>query len=258
MPSCMIFYYKKEVFFVNFYEEKLKELQMLMKTKEYQEALRLINLELSMPYIPADFEAKLLKIKAKIPFDQLGNETHNLTPKEIFTLINSRELALMEKIGLMQALQSVNLRSYLDESNEILQSHLPNELKMILCYFLCEQQIDYDFTYQKNKETFSFNPEKFDLDTQEMVPMKVIEKLDSFLNSLSPQLLEMAKQIMVNVYAKAFPFNQKFDFTLLAKAIIKVVYQLNGLTDELPYNYSDGEQEIIERYLEWMRELDAI
>ena len=50
----------------NYYVKTLNEAKDLVKKEEYFKAMRIIEDELSMPYIPEDFEKELLSLKKAI------------------------------------------------------------------------------------------------------------------------------------------------------------------------------------------------
>ncbi|ATZ20225.1 DUF3196 family protein [Mesoplasma lactucae] len=240
---------------MNFYEERLLELQKLIDQNEIEQALKLINEELSMPYVPKDFEDDLIKLRTRILVEKINNEEHHLSSDKIFSLIKSDQTDLVEKVGLVKQLEESNLRKHISELQDLLNSDLTNEVKMMIIYLLNQQGINNDFNYKKNSKTLKINPMTFDFQTQEMVPLETIKLIDDELGSFSPQLVEMGKQIMVSLYGKLFPIQNEIDCAILAKAIIKIVYELN----DLPYNSNNGlDENKINEYKQMIKDLEVI
>jgi len=217
---------------MNYYEEVLAKINQLMEAEHYDEALKLIDLELSMPYVPKELETKLIDYRKEILSMVTKPNENNFSGELIFSLLENDNLSLDEKIGLLQKLEKVNVRNYLTQVNQFLNSKNKNELKTILIYLLANQEVDHEFTYENNLQKVTINPKKYDFKKSELIPLELINHLEQILPHDYPQLLEMGKVVVANLYYKLFPVNQTYDWQLMAQAIKERLLILNGISDQ--------------------------
>jgi len=235
---------------MNYYEEVLAKINQLMETEKYDEALKLIDLELSMPYVPKDLETKLIDYRKAILTVITKTSESNFSGELIFSLLKNDNLSLDEKIGLLQKLEKVNLRNYLTDVEQFLNSENQNELKTVLIYLLANQEIDHEFSYKNSLQKVVINPKTYDFEKSELIPLELINHLEKILPHEYPQLLEMGKIVVANLYYKLFPINQPYDWQLMAEAVKERLLILNGINDQNDSNPKLAEYEKLLQDLE--------
>jgi hypothetical protein len=223
---------------MNYYEETLAKIKELMTKQQYDEALRIVTNELKMPYVPKEFEKQLLFYQQEL-FAILGtNQKPELTGKELFAILNNEQINNDEKVGLFYQLEKFNLRNYLSEIKEFFNSNASLELKTILIYLLASQDVDQEFTYHGLQGEIKLNPKTFDFQESERFVEQLNDQLANDLPQDYPQLLEMAKIVVANLYYKLFPLLQTYDLLKLSQAIKNRLLIVNGIKN----NPSDDQQ----------------
>ena len=100
----------------NYYQECLEKIECLIKEGNNKEALRIIDEELSMIYIPKDFEEKLIEFKTDL-IETKSNK--HLSDEEIEAYLLKDEyfqlLALKE-------LEKRNVRQYMDLVQDVFEN----------------------------------------------------------------------------------------------------------------------------------------
>ena len=82
--SCVTYIEKKlSVFSNKFYDIMIIYLNSLINVGEKEKALKLVKEELSMPYIPMNFEDKFLEIYKEIAYIEKAGKEYNLSREKI-------------------------------------------------------------------------------------------------------------------------------------------------------------------------------
>jgi len=235
---------------MNYYDEILKKIQTLITENQNQEALNLVNEELSAPYVPKEVEAELKAAKQMLLTRLTADEHHEIQPQKVFKLLENPNLPLEEKLGILDILARSNLRQHLTEVQTLLNSTNDNELKTALIYLLADQKVDQSFTYNNGIEEVKVNPATFDFKKAELVPVETIHELEDTLPDDYPQLVPMAKTVAVTFYYKVFPLGGNYAWDKLAIAIKNRLLLANGIDDEF---FRDPEIIRYEKLLETLK-----
>lgn len=132
---------------MNYYQEKEKEINLLISKKEYGQALKIIEEELNVSYIPNLFEKKLINFKSLINSKEKPNLNYKkLDFNDVLKIINNPKLKLEIKYDMLSILTEFNLRKYLDDINKIfLNEKINNILKFKILNELKKQDINSSF-----------------------------------------------------------------------------------------------------------------
>lgn len=150
---------------MNYYDELIDSIKRLIDSKDYEEALNLINNELKLGYIPLNIEEKLKEYLKTLK--EATYSPKSLTEQDIeHYLFDSPEHQLLA----VDELNKRNLREFIDLCEKFLVSNGYDNAKALLVDSLIKQEINYDFKYVSNKIKTTFNPSK----------LKSVEESDEF------------------------------------------------------------------------------
>ncbi|MDO4500969.1 MAG: DUF3196 family protein [Erysipelotrichaceae bacterium] len=187
--------------FMDYYKKTLEDIYKLIDEKKNDEARSLIEEELKQVYIPRDFEEEIKKI-----LDEIGpkvNYLRALSDEGIEEyLFSTREKQLLA----VDALNSKNLRDYIDICNKYLCSDGFINAKVLLIESLIRQEISEDVKYVQDGMEYEFIP-RFCL---------LPEESDGFLEGIryleeiylkDPSKLQMAKELLYKEVMLNLPLN---------------------------------------------------
>lgn len=187
---------------MSYYLEIKEKIEHLIEQSQYQQALDLVNTELSMPYIPQEFLTDLKNfeqickselnegVSSAISFDVISDWLFDVDPIKV-------ESALI-------ALNEVNLRNYVNEIENLLVHH-PDKLVNSMILLACmNQQIDYDFKFNKFGLDYEVNPLYVEHPLESDGYLLAKERL-SDLSFKEPSLAELLSQLLVQEVIVALP-----------------------------------------------------
>ena len=169
----------------NFYEEKLKEVDLLIKDNKLLEATAILKEELSMPYVPEKYEKQFRKIFDETMFALLSdNGSHkSINIEELLSMLNKDEES--QSIAL-ELLKNHNLRPVASTLKARIESWTKEESlkRAFLFELLADQEINIDI----NIDGVNVNPQKNSiLNNNEVI--KGLKNIPTLVEK-SPQLLE--------------------------------------------------------------------
>lgn len=131
----------------NFYEETYQKIVDLIFDEKYEEAIKILDEELSMPYIPSEYESKFVIQRNKI--DSILNKdskksNNRLSFSYISDFFYEGNLEDIEKLDFCIAnLNYLNLRNKIEEVKDFFSlSRLPNWVKTDIFLILVNQKIE--------------------------------------------------------------------------------------------------------------------
>ena len=199
---------------MDFYEKTLQELEELLKEERYREAEKIFEEELSMAYIPRDFEEKLLELKKKLPVRQ---ESTDLSEDKIREYLFDRPEKQLLAVSL---LDKKNLRDLLPLCEEFLSSEKGYlNAKVLLVDSLIRQEIGEEVKMTDETAEYIFIPKYL------LLP----EESDGFLSGMAylekaflkePSKLYMARDLLYKEVMLKLPVNlEKEEGDYLGKKI---------------------------------------
>lgn len=145
-----------------YYEIQTINVLSLMELEKDEEAIKILEEELSMPYIPYKFD-EIFNSCYNSLIKKRRNSGNNYSPydllkddelKELLNPKNSNEIITMA----IYQLQKRNVRMYMDVIKEFLISKAPNYLKTLLLEVMSEQDINEDLNLFNGTLTMEVNP----------------------------------------------------------------------------------------------------
>lgn len=140
---------------MNYYEDLLKNIDDKINNNNLEEAKKLIEDELSTPYIPRDVEFQLKEYLSVIKLST--NSFKSLSDDEIASYLNG---SLEHQLIACNELDKKNLRDYIDLCKKYLEGNGFINAKALLIDSLIRQEINHEFTYSNDANKVVFNPSK--------------------------------------------------------------------------------------------------
>ncbi len=173
-----------------YYEEIKISIKNFLENKEFDKVLKIINEELSMPYIPMGFENFLLKSLEEIPSKNLGND-FTLSLEKVIDLLIQLDGNKENFIELVNQLRKYNLSNSLDDVNYYFIKSQNKRHKIQVFDILCEQNVDIELDYGNPSNTIAIkNNNEFILDRE-----LINSKLDKY-----PLLIEPSIELLYEIY----------------------------------------------------------
>lgn len=142
----------------NFYEETIEKINNLIKDNQIKEALKIIQDELSMPYIPKKYELIFKKLLNELEMkDKLKKRKYYSRDEIIDIFANFEQYEENFLLEISTYFEEQNWKGYEKIIDKIFQ--LPNlnkNIKIIIYNALTSQEINYDFIING----FKINPIK--------------------------------------------------------------------------------------------------
>ncbi|MBQ3419278.1 MAG: DUF3196 family protein [Erysipelotrichaceae bacterium] len=144
---------------MNYYDDILNKINELIKNNDINKALSIVEEELRAPYLPKDFNEKLLSI-----YDNFHKNNPFIMNDEMIEdfLYSTNEKQLIA----VDQLNKKNLREYIDLCNEYLTSKGFINAKVLLVDSLIRQEIGEEIKMDKDGLLFEFIP-KYQLPIEE-------------------------------------------------------------------------------------------
>lgn len=192
---------------MSYYDDILKKIDQLIDNKEYEKAISTLKEELSLAYIPKDFE-KTFKDRLNSISGLVENNGKTISDEEIVSYLKS---SYEKQLIAVNLLDNKNLRDYLDIVEEFLNGNGLKNAKVLLIDSLIRQEIS---------ETVKANIDDMDY---EFIPKYLLspENTDGYLE---------AKKKIEDYYLKE-PSKLKIALDLLYKETI-LMLPLNPETQE--------------------------
>lgn len=214
----------------NYYDELLKSVNRAMAEENYQQASRLIDDELAMPYVPETVMGQLESLKRDLA-GKLTAEKRQviMSPEEVYeSLFSDSESAYLA----LNYLKKANIRQYLGVIKDYLGSEDGNEMISSLLLELChDQQIHDELTVLKRGKI------------QKVIPAELGNVLDDrgfqdswqFLRDLlendNPSFLQQCQQVLIQYAYKRYPEPLDNSNGRLALGVVRYVFEAYNDTE---------------------------
>lgn len=228
----------------------------LKETENYEEAVDLLIEELSMPYIPFQYESRLNDLYDEILLAKREAYQELEASKKIFS---EKELAmLLEKGGAdeimlmaIDQLSYANIRLYLPQIRLFLQDPKRDSvMKSLLLLILKDQEVDEELTVIKHAHTIECNPIYLEDIEQSYWMEAIVSALEHVLADQNPSLLEMGVDLTQYFLHDWYPL-----FECLPEAEVvacAIHYHLAGLMlmeielADLCYDYGVDQESVLD------------
>lgn len=211
----------------NYYDETIEKLADLIQSNKMEEAKTIIDEELSMPYIPKDFETKLQafakQVHVALKDNQVPSSSIDLSKIESYLFSSDPD----QQEYALALLEQANVRTYLPLIQKYLD--LPDgsaSIKTALLHILMEQQVSGEITIDKNGTSLS-------IDLSTLTPLSktdaLVKQVDVYIDALfatNAQLASMMKSMAWDLIVALYPIrlSNEADIDLLMHQLINVAH----------------------------------
>lgn len=212
----------------DYYRECYQTIKELIQNNELEKAHQLIEEELRMPYVPQEFESKLLA---------LDSETRQAIVNKTLSALEIADYLLQDEthqLIAVKALSEQNIRKYVDLIQEAFD-HAKSKLVTISLMEVCiQQQLNEEFRIEKDGMEIYFVPSVCVLPLESEGVEKCIHLLQNWLENENPSLCEMCCQCVIKESYLRLPFEiEEEESEDMAVAIVSYVSKLMGIENQM-------------------------
>lgn len=211
----------------NYYDEILEEIEDCLMRNELDRAKRLIENELSMPYVPAELETKLRLLQKEIRAMEKDKPVRILGIEEIEIGLKGNPA---EQLKAVDALSQLNLRNYVDLIQSVFDSHPHPNIQALLIETLIDQQLSDEFILDYYGAEIAFIPRYAEKPEETDGYRETLEILNQWFESENPSFLNLCKKMLIQECYLMLPMAYESEEALpLALSIVQFV---SALMDE--------------------------
>ena len=156
--DCVTFIEKKmSVFSSKFYDIMIIYLNSLINIGEKEKALKLVKEELSMPYIPMNFEDKFLEIYKEVAYIEKEGAEYNLSREKIEEILCVEEDKNLIILAIVE-LCKLNIRDFYYCISEFFKRNIKNVYKVMLIDAMRGQGVNEEFLLVHDKKEYKVIP----------------------------------------------------------------------------------------------------
>lgn len=213
------------------YQDVIDTIRRLIDDGQLDDALALLEDELSMPYIPPEVEGVLrqLQIHAKAQLDPKPRASV-LTPSQIVAYLNGDE---EHQLAAVVGLSALNLRAQIPLLHEAFETLSTRILKSLLVNVCLEQALTDEFTFTDEGMTYTFVPAALTAPHECEGYLSAKALLIGWLENDNPSMLMLALQQLDHVVLLKLPESIDADEALdVALDVLHPIYvQLADATE---------------------------
>jgi hypothetical protein len=195
-----------------YYDVVALYLNVLKELEEYEEAIDLLIEELSMPYIPYQYESlfnavydEILLLKQEANY-VVEAKNQIFSVEEIATLLDKDECNEDLLYMALDQLQQLNIRLIMPAIKRFLLN--PNKhpfAKSLIMEIMIEQQIDEEMEVSKFGSLYDFNPSYLPLVLEQSAYEGIYRKMERELENDNPSLLAICQEFLEFVLYTYYP-----------------------------------------------------
>lgn len=211
----------------DYYSQFWLKIEKLMSEDKTEEVLRLVNEELSMPYIPMADEDRLRELAKSLKKEQVKR-----TPS-LEELVESIKKSNLESLAALDQLRKSNLRLLGGAIQDMFDASLHPLIATLLIQICIEQQLTETFVWQKDGQRMEFIPMYLPLPWDSDGYIAALQILRDWLENDNPSLLKMCVDVLDGEVTLALPMSfSEEEGLILAASVLKFVYMaLNDVNE---------------------------
>lgn len=213
----------------NYYDDLIDKILDLIDNKKNDEAIGLIEEEFKLPYIPKEYENKLMKIYQNIkPLEQQKNKMFSKDEIISIFLNFNNEHSNDTLLEISQLMNEYNWNDYFEEIQQIFnKDNICNNVKAMIYNILSIQNVNYKF-----KINNYFLIPTIDKTTYESeFGIKNFQLLEKNYYS-EPNLIEISKKILMFYVLNLFPKSLFLEFENISDDLIEISKCMLGQINE--------------------------
>lgn len=235
-------------------------LNVLKELEEFEEAIDILIEELSMPYIPYQYESlfnaaydDILLAKQEANYI-VESKNQIFSVDEIAMLLDKEDCNEDLLYMALEQLQQLNVRLIISAIQRFLMN--PNKhpfAKSMIMEILIEQQIDEDMKVYKNEVVYDFNPSYLPLVLSQDAYEGIYRLMERELENDNPSLLALCQEYLEYVLYSYFPkeiYDDEYNaYAASIQYYLSVLQSIDVSMEDLEIAYGIDEFEIQEKLL---------
>ena len=213
-----------------YYEDILKEVDAFVENKNYQKAYAILEEELSMPYIPKEYEQRLIDLYNLCRSEVKTSTTQAYTEEDIERLLKG---SLDEQFLAIEQIRKSNIRNHLDVIREYLSDHPHYLIRSYLIEALMEQNVSDEFTIELDGCIVTFAPCFIEPPMDSDGALEAITYLKEWFENENPTFMMMCVETLVKEAYLRLPYNIEEEDTLgIALGVAHYVFKAHDQKDD--------------------------
>lgn len=210
----------------DFYQTLIQDVKTCMNEKDYTQALRLLEAEFAMPYIPKDIEDQLIALYHTCKSELNATTNHRKYDEEdVETLLFG---SIDEAFQAIEILKASNIRKHLDLVKRYLEKQPHFLIRTFLIECLIEQDIQEEIALDYDGLDVVFTPTYVELPQQQEALALAIQTIQAYYENDNPTFMMMCVECMMKEMYFKMPFSLGEDeIKPLLYAILLYVYKAN-------------------------------
>ena len=234
--TCVTYIEKKmSAFSSKFYDIMIVYLNALINNGEKEKALKLVKEELSMPYIPMNFEDKFLDIYKEIAYIEKEGKEYNLSREkieEILCYVEDKNLIILAIVELCK----LNIRDFFGAISVFFKRDVKNVYKVMLIDAMRGQGVSNEFVLSNRGSEYKVVPSLCGNVLESEAYVKIKEIIDSKIDSKDINLSSSALENLMLYLSDIYPvFIKKEDYEVIACVIHYYVSKMFDESLEMEY-----------------------
>ena len=211
----------------NYYDEILAEIRKFTTEENWEEAARLLEQELSMPYVPSGVLRELEQLSDTVKSHLVKEKPNTLIkPDELLEYLTSDTESAF---AALETLRNGNIRRYYDPIQKyLLLEKGDNLLKALLLELCALQQVSVPLFVKRNGKMEEYTPSELKPVMESEILPETVDLLRDYLENDNPSFLEQCLQVLVQYLYSIYPEKAELTARELALAIIKYVFRAYG------------------------------
>lgn len=223
----------------NYYTSLLQRIREAIDQEKLEEARRMLEEELSMPYVPSEILSRLQQLKETV--DQLTAREKKLPLLEDSELAEYLRGNPDERYRALDSLSRSNIRNHLEVIRDYMADREADRLTVSQLLEQCMvQQVDADLPYWDEGEMHTCNPKDLWAPLDNDTVLQAWKKLTEMYENQDPSFLKMCTSVLIQYVYLHYPRVTDSDPENLANRVVKYVYHAYG-DDDLWQRYAASE-----------------
>lgn len=238
-----------------YYDVLALYLNGLKETEEYEQAIDILIEELSMPYIPMEYETLFNAVYDEILYlkkeasEGIERKQTVFTTDEMEVLLNRDEVNDDLLYMVIDQMEDVNIRRLIPTLRRYLSDpKKPSFAKSLIMEIMIDQQVDEDFEVNKNGSIYDFNPSYAPMVLQQNAYMGIGKHIQRVLEDDNPSLMNQCIDYLEYYLYALYPREiYEENYTIIAAAIHYYVASLQYIDvdeEEIEIDYGVDIQEV--------------
>ena len=209
-----------------YYEDILKKVEDLKQKESFKECLSILEEELSMPYIPKEYEDQMIE-----NYNECRSIVRSVNPVRAYdedAIAALLKGSLDEQFLAIEQLKKSNVRNHLTEIQEYMSNQPHDLVRSFLIEILMEQNITDEITVEMDGLEVTFTPCFIENPMESDGAQDAIMMLREWFENDNPTFTMMCVESLVKEAYLKLPFNIESDEAMdLACAIACYVFRAN-------------------------------